>query len=104
MQVKKAHGKTLTKMREGFETNLSELRARCDARLASLEDDLELRRKVSTAVDPRNSLAPFGFYQPSHKAESQVSAAVGRRQSMRHPLSSVDHKPKTEPLGKIRAH
>lgn len=45
-QVKKAHGKTLTKMREGFETNLSELRARCDARLASLEDDLELRRKV----------------------------------------------------------
>lgn len=44
--MKKAHGKTLTKMREGFETNLSELRARCDERLASLEDDLELRRKV----------------------------------------------------------
>lgn len=33
-------------MREGFETNLAELRARCDARLAALEDDLELRRKV----------------------------------------------------------
>lgn len=33
-------------MREGFEVSLSELRARCDARLASLEDDLELRRKV----------------------------------------------------------
>ena len=44
--MKKAHGKTLTKMREGFEANLAELRARCDSRIAALEDDLELRRKV----------------------------------------------------------
>lgn len=45
-KVKKAHGKTLTKMREGFEANLDELRGRCDSRLSALEDDLELRRKV----------------------------------------------------------
>lgn len=60
-QVKKAHGKTLTKMREGFETNLAELRARCDARLASLEDDLELRRKVQLAI----LFALFSRYVPS---------------------------------------
>jgi len=59
MQVKKAHGKTLTKMREGFETNLSELRARCDARLASLEDDLELRRKASTGALDSHRLLPI---------------------------------------------
>lgn len=48
-QVKKAHGKTLTKMREGFEANLAELRGRCNARIAALEDGLELRRKVNVA-------------------------------------------------------
>lgn len=45
-QVKKANMKNLTKMREGFETNLAELRSRCDSGLSQLEDDLELRRKV----------------------------------------------------------
>ncbi|CAN0111907.1 unnamed protein product [Ectocarpus sp. 12 AP-2014] len=74
-QVKKAHGKTLTKMREGFEVSLSELRARCDARLASLEDDLELRRKVDIhEIEERKNLHINDLMKNHEKAFGQMKA------------------------------
>eukprot|EP00752_Nemacystus_decipiens_P009367 g8371.t1 len=74
-QVKKAHGKTLTKMREGFETNLAELRGRCDARLASLEDDLELRRKVDIhEIEERKNLHINDLMKNHEKAFGQMKA------------------------------
>jgi growth arrest-specific protein 8 len=45
-QVKEAQFKNLTKMREGFDASLQQLRDRCEERLGQLEMDLELRRKV----------------------------------------------------------
>ncbi|KAG5177420.1 growth-arrest-specific micro-tubule binding-domain-containing protein [Tribonema minus] len=56
-QVKAAHLKNLTKMREGFDGSLAELRERCEARLAQLEMDLELRRKVDVhEIEERKNL------------------------------------------------
>ncbi|CAM9270974.1 unnamed protein product [Phaeothamnion confervicola] len=45
-QVNEANHKNLTKMREGFELGLGELKARCAQRLEQLEEDLDLRHKV----------------------------------------------------------
>ena len=48
MVVKIQHEKILQQMREVFVSNLDDLTGRCDNKLTCLEEDLELRRKVST--------------------------------------------------------
>ncbi|CAM9940803.1 unnamed protein product [Ascophyllum nodosum] len=74
-QVKKGHVKTLTKMREEFETNLTELRARCDAKLAQLEEDLELRRKVGIhEIEERKNLHINDLMRNHEKAFGQTNA------------------------------
>ncbi|CAM9506290.1 unnamed protein product, partial [Sphacelaria rigidula] len=74
-QLKKAHGKTLTKMREGFDANLTELRERCDARVAALEDDLELRRKVDIhEIEERKNLHINDLMKNHEKAFGQMKA------------------------------
>jgi growth arrest-specific protein 8 len=64
-QVKEAQFKNLTKMREGFDASLQQLRDRCEERLGQLEMDLELRRKVDIheiEVSPTDHCFAFVIY------------------------------------------
>ncbi|CAM9773491.1 unnamed protein product [Chrysoparadoxa australica] len=82
MAVKEAQNKNLIKMREGFETNLQDLRDRCQARLGQLEKDLELRRKVRVVdtheIEERKNLHVNDLMRNHKKAFGQMKVSADR--------------------------
>lgn len=75
MQVKDAHAKNLTKMREGFETSLQALRDRCEHSLVQLSMDLELRRKVDIhEIEERKNLHINDLMKNHENAFGQMKA------------------------------
>ena len=67
--------KILMQMREVFETNLRELGERCEAKLSSLEDDLELRRKVDIhEIEERKNLHINDLMRNHERAFGQMKS------------------------------
>mmetsp|Transcript_2976 Transcript_2976/g.8698 ORF Transcript_2976/g.8698 Transcript_2976/m.8698 type:complete len:479 (+) Transcript_2976:40-1476(+) len=72
-QVKGQHAKNLLKMREGFETQLTELSGSCTERLRQLKHDLELRRKVHVhEIEERKNLHINDLVRNHEKAFGQM--------------------------------
>jgi len=73
--VKQQHEKIILSMREGFESNLSDLRTRCEAKSSQLEDDLELRRKVDIhEIEERKNLHINDLMRNHEKAFGQMKS------------------------------
>jgi hypothetical protein len=73
--VKASHDKQLGKLREQFEDGLVDLATRCDARLAKLDLDLELQRRVEVhEVEERKNQHINDLIKNHKKAFGQMKA------------------------------
>ena len=73
--VKVQHEKILQQMRDAFEVNLSELGGRCEDKLESLEEDLELRRKVDIhEIEERKNLHINDLMRNHERAFGQMKS------------------------------